>query len=266
VDQLETAAAVWAMADYRRVAERLMPAAERLAATLGVGRGRQAIDVAAGTGNVAVCLQEQGWSVYATDVSARMVELGRARTGSAVRWDVAAAEALPSPDESVNAVVSSFGLIFAVGVDEALQEIQRVLRPGGTLAFTAWTADGYMAAMTEVMLAHLPTAVGPSPIAWGDPAIATVRLHRFADVSVRRWSLPWHFDSPAAGRLFYEQGSPAHAAAMAALEGPQATAMMDSVERHLQTLADADGQVRIDAEYLLITAVAARPEGSGDEG
>jgi len=83
VDQLETAAAVWAMADYRRVAERLMPAAERLAATLGVGRGRQAIDVAAGTGNVAVCLQEQGWSVYATDVSARMVELGRARTGSA---------------------------------------------------------------------------------------------------------------------------------------------------------------------------------------
>jgi hypothetical protein len=73
-------------------------------------------------------------------------------------------------------------------------------------------------------------------------------------------------DRIAAGRRFYEQGSPAHAAAMAALEGPQATAMMDSVERHLQTLADADGQVRIDAEYLLITAVAARPEGSGDEG
>ncbi len=262
MDQLETAAAVWAMADYPRVAERLMPAAERLAATLGGGRGRQAIDVAAGTGNVAVCLQGQGWSVHATDVSHRMVELGRARTGSAVRWDVAPAEALPASAESADAVVSSFGLIFAVGVDEALQEVQRVLRPGGTLAFTAWATGGYMAAMTDVMLAHLPQAADPSPMSWGDPAIATARLHRFANVSVRRWSLPWHFESPAAGRAFYEQCSPAHAAAMAALDVAQATAMMDAVEGHLHTLAGADGQVRIDADYLLITGVAPRPEGS----
>lgn len=261
-EQLARAAAVWGMADYPRVADRLMPAARRITSELGDGQGRHAIDVAAGDGNVASCLQERGWTVHATDVSDRMVELGRERTGPTVTWDVAPAEQLPAPDSSADAVVSSFGLIFAAGVDQALREVRRVLRPEGVLMFTAWPLGGYMAAVTDVMLGHLPGAPDPSPMTWGDHAVIADRLGAFTDVSIGRWSLPWHFDSPTLGRTFYERCSPAHAAAMAALDSADATAMMDAVEEHLASLAGTNGRVRVDAEYLLVSAVA----GSATEG
>jgi len=241
------------MAEYPPLAERLMPAALRIASALGSGQGRRAIDVAAGNGNVAACLHQQGWSVHATDVSQHMVELGRRRTGPTVHWDVAAAERLPTPDHSVAAVVSNFGLIFA-DVDQMVAEVHRVLRPDGVLVFTAWTTDSYMATMTDVLLRHLPGPPHPSPLAWGDPDVARARLAGLRDVDVQRDSLPWNFDSPAQAREFYERCSPAHAAAIASLAPPAATAMMDAVESHLAELTDTGGRVRIDADYLIVSA------------
>ena len=153
------------LGQHRRVesvAERLRPAAEKIADAVGDGRGRLALDVAAGTGSVAVALAGRGWRVGAVDIAPALIAHGRERTqGLGIDWYEAPLDALPFPDSSFDLMASSFGLIFAPDPHAALTELRRCLRPGGQLAFTAWTPGGYMGQMTAVMMGFMP----PGPLA-----------------------------------------------------------------------------------------------------
>lgn len=250
------AANLWDAGDYPEVARRLEPAAVAIAETAGLGRGRMALDVAAGTGSVALRLADQGWSTSATDLSERMVGLGRAATTAAAQeidWRVADLAEQPFDDDSQDLVTSSFGLIFAPDARAAVDEIVRVLTPAGRLILTTWADDGYMAQMTEIMMAYLPARTGSAPQLWGTPAwVRDLLRDRFLDVAVERRSLGWSFASAAAGRAWLERTSPAHIAAVAAAD--DGVAMMDAVEQHLATYADRAGRIGLAAEYLLISA------------
>ena len=169
--------AMWALGDYAQIAERLSPAAADLVTTvskrLGAGGGRTALDVAAGTGSLTTALAAAGWSVDAVDISPALVGQGRRRTaeqGLDVRWHEAPLDTLPFGDGSADLVGSSFGLIFASDPDQALGEMSRVLRPGGALAFSAWTPSSYIAAMTDLMVTFMPEGPPASTFRWGDPA------------------------------------------------------------------------------------------------
>lgn len=241
---------VWGLADYTALAERLDPAAERLAACVA---GGPVLDLAAGTGNVAVRVVAAGHEVTAADLSPRMVELGRARTaGTAVEWVEADAAALPFPDRAFGTVLSAFGMIFAPDPAAALAQVRRVLVPGGRLALTAWPADGWMARMTGAMRRFVPPAAGVADVLdWGRPEVVRGWLEAagFVDVELTGATLPWHFDSPAAMSAFLREHSPTHAAAAARL-GDAAPEMIAAVEA---TAGAPDRTVRIEAEYLLIT-------------
>jgi SAM-dependent methyltransferase len=97
-----------------------------------IGDGPGALlEVGAGSGRLLAALSARGWTVSGIDPAPRMLELARARLPSASdRLTLASAEALPFADES-------FDLVAAIGVLEfaqtlpALQEVTRVLRPGG---------------------------------------------------------------------------------------------------------------------------------------
>ncbi|GAA1386739.1 class I SAM-dependent methyltransferase [Pseudonocardia kongjuensis] len=245
---------LWGGADYRPLAARLAPASRALVDTVAPGDTEQVLDVAAGTGTAALMLRERGAAVLATDLAPRMVELGRERTaGTGIVWLEADAEDLPLPDGSADVVVSSFGLIFAPRPETALAELRRVLAPGGRLAFTAWTPDGFMGRMTTAMRAHTGTPPGVAdPLDWGVPDTARRRLAGFAGIRISAHRLPWHFDSPAAMTTFLRRHSPAHAAAAAGLGG-RASAMFDDVEA---LAGPADRPVRLDAEFLVVDATA----------
>jgi len=89
---------VWSQGDYERVACESAGAADELAAACGIGAGDDVLDVGAGTGNAAIAAARRGARVLATDITPRMVELGRARTGAGARpveWLEADVEALP---------------------------------------------------------------------------------------------------------------------------------------------------------------------------
>jgi 2-polyprenyl-3-methyl-5-hydroxy-6-metoxy-1,4-benzoquinol methylase len=106
---------LWGLADYGALAARLAPAATALVGAVTPVVGRRVLDLAAGTGTVALMAAEQGARVSACDIAPRMVELGRQATieaGLTVDWREANAEALPWPDDSFDYVLSSFGLIF----------------------------------------------------------------------------------------------------------------------------------------------------------
>lgn len=250
----KAAAQLWGSADYSGLAQRLEPAADALVDAAVPQPGEHVLDVAAGTGNVAIRAAARGAQVIAADIAPRMVQLGRERTGPTVEWIEADVEDLPLPDHSVDVVLSAFGVIFAPRPEVALAQLRRVLKPGGRLAVTAWTADGYIAQRAAIIKQFVPPdPAAPDSLSWGDPAILEQRLAtEFTDISIERRSLPWHFDSPQQMTAFYDAHSAAYIAAKEAA-GDRAEDMAAAIERH----ASPDGgPVRLEATYLLGKALA----------
>lgn len=98
--------------------------------------GSRLLDLGAGTGELArqaMLLQPDVW-VVAVDITPEMIRLGRARlAGQPVAWVVADARHLPFPAAAFDAVASAFLLRNVTGLDVALHEQTRVLRPGRKL-------------------------------------------------------------------------------------------------------------------------------------
>ena len=107
--------------------------------TAGVGAGMRVLDLACGPGIVAAAAAERRALPVGVDFSPVMIALARAgHTG--IRFEEGDAEALPFADGSFDAVVSNFGVHHVPEPIRALREAHRVLRSGGRVAFTAWTA------------------------------------------------------------------------------------------------------------------------------
>ena len=246
-------AALWSSADYSGLAQRLGPAADALVEATEPQAGEHVLDVAAGTGNVAIRAAARGAQVTACDIAPRMVQLGRERTGPRVDWIEADIDDLPLPENTIDVALSTFGLIFAPRPEVALAQLRRVLKPGGRLAFTAWTSDGYIAQRTRIIREFVPPdPTYPDTLSWGDPAILRRRLATgFTNIRIKRRALTWHFDSAQEMTAFYTAHSAAYLAARKAA-GERAGEMAAALERHA---APEGGPVRIQAEYLLAQAV-----------
>ena len=102
--------------------------------------GHRVLDVACGTGIVARTAIERVGSdgrIAGVDINAGMLSVA-ARLAPAIEWRRGPAEALPYPDDSFDAVVCQFGLMFFADRRQALVEMLRVLAPGGHLAVSVW--------------------------------------------------------------------------------------------------------------------------------
>src|SRR5256885_7205784 len=80
---------LWSLGDYDEMARRLQPCADALVDACGIAQGTHLLDVGAGTGNLAIAAARRGAAVVASDLSPRMVELGRARSAAqnpAIEW------------------------------------------------------------------------------------------------------------------------------------------------------------------------------------
>jgi SAM-dependent methyltransferase len=118
--------------------------------------GQQVLDVACGTGVLTVAVAESvgpGGEVIGLDINEGMLDVARKRS-SQIDWRQGRAESLPFEDERFDAVVSQFGLMFFEDRRGAIQEMVRVLRPGGRLAVAVWDSlentPGY-AKVTELL-------------------------------------------------------------------------------------------------------------------
>ena len=253
-DRRAATAKLWGSADYPGLARRLEPAADALVDAAAPQPGEHVLDVAAGTGNVAIRAAARGATVTAADIAPRMVQLGRERTGPTVRWIEADVEDLPLRDNTIDVVLSAFGVVFAPRPDVALAQLRRVLKPGGRLALTAWAADGYIAQRARLIKQFVPPdPAAPDTLSWGDPQILQQRLStEFADVHIERRALPWHFDSPQQMTAFYHAHSAAYLAAEQAA-GDRAAEMVAAIEHQA---SPAGGPVRLAATYLLGQALA----------
>lgn len=113
---------------------------QRAAARAELGEGDSALDVCCGTGDLALELARQvgpTGSVVGCDFSEQMLELARAkaaqREATAVRFEWADALRLPYDDASFDAATVGFGVRNLADLDRGLEEMARVLKPGGRL-------------------------------------------------------------------------------------------------------------------------------------
>lgn len=184
---------MWALGDYHRFATttvwQLGPV---LVDACGISAGQRVLDVAAGTGNVAIRAAKAGAVVVAADITPANIEAGRraaAAEGVQLEWREADAEALPFDDGEFDVVTSCFGAMFAPDHRAAAKELLRVCRPGGTIGMMNFTPDGIAGDFFRVLGRYappLPPGALP-PVLWGHEAhVRTVFGEQLAEPEMTR--------------------------------------------------------------------------------
>ena len=155
-----------------------MPAAQRVKQP--ASRGQKVLDVACGTGVTAVTAARLGEKVTALDLTPELLDRARHNAQVAkveIEWHEGDVEHLPFADAAFDAVISQYGHIFAPRPVIAIAEMLRVLKPGGTIAFSTWPPDSFTGRMFALRERYLPSPPGvPAPTEWGDRAIIEQRL------------------------------------------------------------------------------------------
>jgi 2-polyprenyl-6-hydroxyphenyl methylase/3-demethylubiquinone-9 3-methyltransferase len=212
LDQLKAATTwMWSLGDYTEVAPLLEPCAIKLADECAIEPGAAVLDVAAGNGNFALAAAARGAKVLATDLTPRMLELGRARTEAAgvdIEWREGDAEALPVPDASFDVVASVFGAMFALRPEVVAREMFRVCREGGVVAMANYSWTGFLGDYAKLLSRYSrPAPVPlPAPFEWGDPEVVRQRFAGLAsDLELRPETLTMRFASPDVRLAFWER-------------------------------------------------------------
>lgn len=146
-----------------------------------VSPGHRLLDVACGTGVVAVTAARRGARATGLDLTPALLERAREHAriaGVEVDFHEGDVEALPFDDASFDVVVSQFGHMFAPRPDVAVGEMLRVIKPGGTIAFSTWPPELFVAQIFGLISRYAPPppVEVPTPALWGEPAVIRERL------------------------------------------------------------------------------------------
>ena len=157
------------------------PPAARLIRHARVRAGHRVLDVCCGTGVAALTASRAGASVTGLDFTPQLLERARENAricGVEIEWYEGDVEALPFPDASFDVVLSQYGHMFAPRPDVAVAQMLRVLKPGGTIAFSTWPPELFVGRTFQLVSRYmppLPPGVAP-PVLWGDPQVVRERL------------------------------------------------------------------------------------------
>jgi ubiquinone/menaquinone biosynthesis C-methylase UbiE len=264
--ELETTnRSVWALGDYHRFAKAYVWAlGPVLVQACGVAAGQRVLDVAAGSGNVAIRAAEAGAQVVACDLTPENFEAGRREAGARgveLEWVEGDAEALPFGDGEFDAVTSSFGAIFAPDHRAVADEMLRVCRPGGAIGMLNFTPEGlisdFFGALAPFMPPPPPGALPPA--LWGSEGhVRELFGDRVAALDMTRWDYVERADSPRDYReLFKSTFGPVVGLYAALADDPERAASLDRAFLDFATHANGGppgGPAEYRYEYLLVVA------------
>lgn len=259
--------AVWTAGDFGVIAKTTVVAAEEFAARLSIPRGSHVLDVACGTGNLAIPIARQGAIVTGVDIATNSLAQARERAAAenlAIKFEEGDAEQLPYGDAMFDAAVSIFGAMFAPRPERVAAEFARVLKPGGLLAMANWNPASFSAQMFRVTSRHVaaPEGVAPPPL-WGDDAIVRERLAaNFENIQTEIIPIDFDFPSDPAGvvTLFRTYFGPTQMAFNRLDESGQAAlaADLEALWAAANRATDAASRTLIRNEYLQVTATRKR--------
>jgi SAM-dependent methyltransferase len=256
---------VWSAGDFGQIARSYEAGAAEFVADLDIARGTRVLDVACGTGNLAIPAARAGATVTGVDIAPNLVQQARARAvaeGVRAQFDEGDAEELPYKEGSFDLVLSMFGAMFGPRPERVAAELIRVCRPGGRIVLANWVPTGFIGQIFKTTGAHVPPPAGmPSPLAWGDEATAKSRLKDgIADIRCKRRAMTFAFPfAPPEVVEYWRQYYGPTQKAFAALDEKGQGAL----RRDLEALWTAhnratDGSTRVESEYLEVAATRAQ--------
>ena len=256
--------ATWASGDFGVIGTTLQIVGESLCEAADVCAGERVLDVAAGNGNATLAAARRFADVTSTDYVPHLLEQGRQRATAErlpVTFEVADAEALPYDDETFDAVLSTFGAMFAPDQRQTASELLRVVRPGGRIGLASWTPDGFLGDLFRTMAPFAPPPAGiASPMRWGtETALVEWFGPQASDIRCARRMFNFRYRSAEhwvdAFRTYY---GPTHKA-FAALAPPQQSELQGALLALLSRANRARDATRlvIPGEYLEAVIVKA---------
>lgn len=251
------ARSVWTAGNFLPIAKSFAPGAEEFIARLALGRGESVLDVACGTGNLAIPAAWAGARVTGIDIAPNLIAEARheaSAAGCEIEFDIGDAEALPYADGKFDTTVTMFGAMFAYRPARAAAELLRVTRSGGRVAMANWTAEGFVGQMLRIHTAIVPPPPGiPSPLGWGDEETVRERLGQGVTSFVgtrRTLELRFPFPPAAVTELFATSYGPT-VMTLRATDPAGSSRLRDELTRLFQRYNLAtDGTTVIAGEYL----------------
>jgi ubiquinone/menaquinone biosynthesis C-methylase UbiE len=188
---------VWSLGSYNEFAILILPVSAHLVRLCNISSGENILDVACGTGNIAITARRMVPDIKVTGIDFTPELLAQAKEQAIlaevdedIKWKEADVENLPFEDEVFDVVLSSFGHMFAPHPEVSIKEMVRVTKPGGSIAFSTWPSEIVNGKLLKAMAKHLPAntnsiysdnqseqkqqPTSPSPIQWGSPEL----IHR----------------------------------------------------------------------------------------
>jgi 2-polyprenyl-3-methyl-5-hydroxy-6-metoxy-1,4-benzoquinol methylase len=254
--------ATWMAGDFGKIAMSYAPGAAEFVARLKLRGGERVLDVACGTGNLAIPAARTGARVTGIDIAPNLLEQAEewARIeGVTIGFEEGNAEQMPYAGGSFDTVMTMFGAMFAPRAQETAAELVRVCRPGGRIVMANWTPDGFIGQMFKIVGKHVPPAPGvPSPLLWGNEATVAERLgSQIADLRCTPRTITFNFPfNPAATvesfRSYY--GPTLRAFDSLSLEAQQMlrSDLEELWERHNR---GQGGTTQVDSTYLEVIAI-----------
>ena len=258
--------ATWESGDFGQIARTIENVASEFMARQPLRPGSRVLDVACGTGNLAVIAARRGCVVSGVDIAGNLIEQARARAAAEklrIDFKQGDAEAMPFEASQFDLVVSMFGVMFAPRPNIAAAELLRATKPGGQVALANWTSEGFIGQMFNIFKAHLPPGPEgvPSPLEWGSEPVVLSRLQAFAEVRLsRRFALMRYPFPPAQTVEFFRQYYGPTQRAFASLE-PAGQARLREALVEFQTannIAKTPNTTAVAAEYLEVVAVRSK--------
>ena len=192
--------AAWSSGDYAIVGTTLQIVGETLCEAMELCPGSKVLDVAAGNGNATLAAARRWCGVTSTDYVPSLLQRGRERAaaeGHAIQFREADAEALPFADESFDAVLSTFGVMFTPDQDKAAAELLRVCRSGGRIGLANWTPAGFIGQVFKTLGKYMPPPAGVrSPALWGTAARLDEMFGTAADIATEPRMFVFRYKSP----------------------------------------------------------------------
>jgi SAM-dependent methyltransferase len=258
----ERVRATWTAGDFGRIARGYARGSSEFIARLGLEPGERVLDVACGTGNLAIPAARTGASVTGIDIASNLIAQARARATVdrlSIAFDLGDAEQLPYATGSFDTVVTMFGSMFAARPERATAELLRVTRSGGRIVMANWTPSGFVGEMLRATVKYAPAPLGiPSPLLWGtDDAVRARFAEGTASVVLTRRLMTFEYPlGPEEVANYFRLWYGPTLRAFAALD----EANRDGLRRDLERLwtdhnRATDGTTRVQSEYLEVLAV-----------
>ncbi|MFL6450359.1 MAG: class I SAM-dependent methyltransferase [Bryobacteraceae bacterium] len=254
----------WMAGDFGQIARYSAQRAEQFVDRLPIQAGMRVLDVACGTGNLAIPAARRGADVTGVDIAPNLIEQAKQRAnaeGLRAKFDEGDAEQLPYPDAEFDVVISMFGAMFAPRPDRVASELVRVCRKGGTIAMANWTPDVLAGKLFALSARYLPPPDGvPPPVLWGNEETVRQRFgNAVSSLKMARQPFAMKFPFPPRDtvQLFRQYFGPIRVTFSTLDEAAQAAYAKDLEGLWEEGNEAKDGTTSLSTEYLEVIATKA---------